>query len=386
MNTAFGIRSKVFIQHCVVPTDASVWPLLVIMFQPHAKDVVELSSTEADEMIQDLAFRGSNVAFTKSVRHRSTWRSFDGLHFGLFPEFVELVRVLSITIPNEESGVDAFVFHPHRSVPRLLHYPPGIRMIGARTRIDLSTAQMDKYKDIGIADSTESEDGLRKKVTGDDAVHVSVNKGRPWYGRVLSGLLWLGEVPLLLENVSDRGRADSDSKFFEFPYDPTIPPTQIFGGQPHNQLASRERSSGSAQRKERPRATRLPKPLPISSWKNNVQNLIDVMVHRGAQPEQFRSLCRRRDNPTGFDTSPEHPNLRFKQLNPRVVSGTHPLRHHGHQRIKYGIHRNSFPFGNVAKRPDNTGCLTMDTFPNPQAPRDLRVFPEKKSRCVVVGA
>ena len=249
-----------------------------------------------------------------------------------------------------------------------------------RWLLDFPTAKVDKYHDMGMADSAEIEDGFREKVTRNDAVHMSMNESRPWYRRALGGFLWIREVPFLLENVSDGSRADSDSELLKLPYNPTVAPTQILGGQPHNQLASRGWSSRSAQGQEWPRATQLPKPLLIGRRKNDVQNLVDVVVHRGAQPEQFRSLRRGRDNPTGFDTRPEHPNLRFKQLNPRVVSGTHPLRHQSHQRIKHGIHRNSFRFGNVPKKPDNTGRLTMDTFPNPQAPPDLRVFPERKSR------
>ena len=360
--------------------------LLVIVLQPHPKDVVELSSTEANEVIQYFSLCNSNVAFTECVSLRGAWRSFDGSDFGIFPERVKGIRILSITVVNEESGFDTFVFHPHCGVASLLHHPFRIRMIRARIRIDSSTSQMNEDEDISMADTSESEDGLREKVTGDDAVHLSVSEGRPWKRRVLGGLLWLREVPFLSENVSDCSRADSDSKLLEFSYDPTVSPAQILGGQSHDQLASRGWSSGSAQRPERSHATQLTKPLPIGSRKDDVHDFVDVMVHRGPQPEQFRSLRRGRDNPTRFDTRPEHPNLRFEQLDSCVVSGTHPLRHQGHQRIKYGIHRDSFRFGNVLKRPKNTGCRALDTFPNPQAPQDLRVFREKKSRCVVVGA
>ena len=80
--------------------------LLVIVLQPHPKDVVELSSTEANEVIQYFSLCNSNVAFTECVSLRGAWRSFDGSDFGIFPERVKGIRILSITVVNEESGFD----------------------------------------------------------------------------------------------------------------------------------------------------------------------------------------------------------------------------------------------------------------------------------------
>ncbi len=64
-NAPFGPRDEAYVEHRVVSTDSAMGSLLVIMFQPHAKDVVELSSTEANEMIQYLLFCSSDIAFTK---------------------------------------------------------------------------------------------------------------------------------------------------------------------------------------------------------------------------------------------------------------------------------------------------------------------------------
>ena len=51
-NTSFRLWDEGRIQDSVVSTDTAMGPLLVIMFEPHANDVVELSFTEADEIIQ----------------------------------------------------------------------------------------------------------------------------------------------------------------------------------------------------------------------------------------------------------------------------------------------------------------------------------------------
>ena len=55
-NSAFGFRNEGFVQYRVVPTDPAMWALLMIVFMPHAKNIVEVSSTEANEMVQYLCW------------------------------------------------------------------------------------------------------------------------------------------------------------------------------------------------------------------------------------------------------------------------------------------------------------------------------------------
>ena len=113
--------------------------------------------------------------------------------------------------------------------------------------------------------------------------------------------------------------------------------------------------------------------------------LTNVVVHRRAQPKQLGSFLRRRHNPARIDARAQHPNLSLKQLNPRVVSGTHPLRQKYQYRVENRIHTNSFRLETSFKRPKNTGNSAVDTFPNPLAPGGFRVFPERNSRSIVVG-
>ena len=50
-NTAFGLWDEGGIQDSVVSTDAAMGSLLMIMIDPHAKDIVKLPATETDEVI-----------------------------------------------------------------------------------------------------------------------------------------------------------------------------------------------------------------------------------------------------------------------------------------------------------------------------------------------
>ena len=130
---ALGYWDKVFIQHRVVASHPSMGSVFVIMSEPGLYEVVRLVFAPAHEVIQTFAFQRPDETFTKCVRHRSAWRNLDGPHFGILPEHVEFVRILSITIPNEELGVDVFVIHPHRGISSLLHYPGCVWMIRTRT-------------------------------------------------------------------------------------------------------------------------------------------------------------------------------------------------------------------------------------------------------------
>ena len=40
-NSVFGFRNEGFVQYRVVPTDPAMWPLLMIMFEPHTKNSIE---------------------------------------------------------------------------------------------------------------------------------------------------------------------------------------------------------------------------------------------------------------------------------------------------------------------------------------------------------
>ncbi len=92
-NLTFGFWNKGIVKNGVVSTDTAMGPLLMIMFEPHANDVVELSSTEANKVVQHLAFCGTDEAFCKRVRLGSPWTYANASH-AWFPELVELVRIL----------------------------------------------------------------------------------------------------------------------------------------------------------------------------------------------------------------------------------------------------------------------------------------------------
>ena len=378
-NSAVCLRNEIVVQNGVVSTNTAMRSLLVIMFQPYAKDVVKLPAAKTDKVIQTFAFRGSNKTFAERIGHRSPRWNLNRPHVSLFPEHVEGIRILSITIPDQELRLDTFVFHPHRGVPRLLHYPLGIRMIGARTAIDFSATQMDEHEHIGMAYPTEREYSFREKIARHDAINMSMNKGRPGNRRSLSSLLRVGKMALPSKDVPNGGCSDTDTQLFELPKDATVSPTKIFPRESHDENTRGKGCTRSARRLVGTPSTQLSQPLSVRFRYDDMHQFANVVVHRRTQPKQLGPFSGSGDDSARIHPSAEHTDLRLKKLQPRVVSRPHPLRREHHQRKKYGIHPASFRFANVAKRPKNTGYGAVDIFPNHQVIPGLRQIPYTSS-------
>jgi hypothetical protein len=104
----FRFRNEMFVQDCVVPTDTAMGSLLMIMFEPHAKDTVELRSTETDKEMQTFALRAGDEAFRKRICLGRPYGNANTLHIR-FPKLVELVRKLPVSVVGPENS-SAFVF------------------------------------------------------------------------------------------------------------------------------------------------------------------------------------------------------------------------------------------------------------------------------------
>ena len=364
-DSAFRLRNEVLIQNCVVSANAAMGPFFVIMFQPHAKNIIELSSTETNKMIQHFPFCSSDEALTECVRHRSTRRNFYRPDFGIFPKHVESIRILSIAIPNEKLGLYTFIFHPHRGIPCLLHYPSGIRMIGARTAIDFSATQMNEYENIGVAYPAERENSFRKEIARHNAFNMSVDKGRPGNRRSLSSFLGIGKVALPFKDVSDGGCSDTDTQLFEFSKDATVSPAEILPGESQNQIARGLGNSRSSGPLARSLISGLPKPSTIGLRLDDLHDVSDVVVHHCTQPEEFRLLFGSGDDAAGIDPISQHSHLGLENAELGVVPWPEVLGNEHQNRENETIHTRSFRMRKNSKRPDTEGYTTGPIFSNP---------------------
>ena len=100
------------VQDCVVSTHTPMWTTQVIMVQPDANDVIELSSAEANEEVQCFLARGGDKPLNKRIHFGGLGRNPNASHVW-FPKRVEFVGTLSVVVPDEEPCLDALVLHPH---------------------------------------------------------------------------------------------------------------------------------------------------------------------------------------------------------------------------------------------------------------------------------
>lgn len=170
-----------------------------------------MPSAEANEMVQRFGLHFPDITFAERIclgrLHGNSNTS-----YVRFPKRVELVWELSVSVPDNESRFNAFVLHPHRGVTRLLHYPLRIGMIGAWTMEHFPAAEMDKDEHMGITNSTQRKNTLRKEIARHNCVQVGVNKGCPGDRRVFRCLVRLREMPFFLEDASNRRGADADTE------------------------------------------------------------------------------------------------------------------------------------------------------------------------------
>jgi len=110
--TTFRLRDEVVVQEGVISPHTAMGSLFMVILQPDMNDVIELSSAEADEMIQHFSFCAGDKALCEGVCFGSLGRSPNTSYVRL-PESIELVGIFSVAIPDEKPGLDALILHPH---------------------------------------------------------------------------------------------------------------------------------------------------------------------------------------------------------------------------------------------------------------------------------
>jgi len=156
-NDTFRLRDEVFVQYRVVPTHATMWPMLVIMSEPRFKNSVELWPAEAEKIVQTFALRTRDKALGECIRLGRLHGNTDTSDIRI-PKLIEFVGKLSVSVPNQKPWRYALVGHPHRRISSLLHNPLGIRMIGAWTTKNFSAPQMDEDENIALSDTQRHTD------------------------------------------------------------------------------------------------------------------------------------------------------------------------------------------------------------------------------------
>ena len=333
---------KCFVEHIVGHTYPPVRAQRIVVRGPGRFDVVELVEAEADKVVQTFPFMGFDPRFRERIRTGRLERYSDTSHALRFPEGLELVRELAVTVMNQKARFNADVIKPHGRVARLLHDPIPIRMIRGRAAIDLAAAQVNEDKHIGRENASKGVNTFSEEIGCDHRVHVSMNKSRPRNRRFLEGLIRRRVNVGILENVPHRCLANPNPQLLKLADDLAISPTQVLFSHTENKVHSRHRSARLAGRFEGDATPGLAHPLAIGIRADHMHDFGNVMAKQRTKSKEFCFLLRSWYNTTRIDPRPQNSNLRRHELESGVISRPKPLQSQSQYRENETIHTISF--------------------------------------------
>jgi hypothetical protein len=146
--------------------------MLIVESNVLTQDMIEVSSTEAGKVVQALALERTNPRFGKCVRIRRLYRRFHDTDTCIIEQCVERWHELRVAVTEKEPCLDIFVLHPHLHVPRLLHHPLSVRVVGGRTYEDSAALQVNEKQDVCSSGSEGRPNAFREEVARNERVHV----------------------------------------------------------------------------------------------------------------------------------------------------------------------------------------------------------------------
>lgn len=143
-NSTLQLRSEGLIEDFVLHAQPPMWAQCVVIGGQGCFDVVELGEAEADKVVQTFPLMGFDPRFRERIRAGRLERYSGTSHAFRFPEGLELVGKLAVTIMNQKARFHSHVVQPHAGVTCLLHNPVPIGMVGRWAAVHLAAAQMDE--------------------------------------------------------------------------------------------------------------------------------------------------------------------------------------------------------------------------------------------------
>ena len=112
-NSTLKLWLERLIQHVVRHAHSPMGPECIVIGDPGRLDVVELVETEADKVVQTLPLMGFDPRFRERIRAGRPDRYSDTSHASRFPEGLEFVRELAVTVMDQKARLDSHVVEPH---------------------------------------------------------------------------------------------------------------------------------------------------------------------------------------------------------------------------------------------------------------------------------
>ena len=244
-----------------------------------------------------------------------------------FPNRVERPGELGVGVPDQESGLDAFVVASHGRISSLLGDPGTIRIVGWRTDMDPAATEVDEDQDVGGPLTQRGDNVLAEKICRYNAFHVRCDEGHPVQRRLLFLFLrgWMNAG--FGEDALDRGCTGVKAEFLEFTGNTAIPPQNVFFGHADGGVTQLLGQAWAAKELEGLALVGLIDPTPIGGGLDDLHQVADVVVAGSAETEKFRFFTRRRCDPLGRYPCLEDSDLCFEKPDLGVMPRAENLGH-----------------------------------------------------------
>jgi hypothetical protein len=142
---------------------------LVVVASELGEDLFQVTPTEDQQVVEQLAARGANPALGERVRTRRPVGQADDLDALAAEDFIEGSGELGVPVTEQELGGKVAILQLPGQVPSLLDDPFAGWVVGAAGEVKSATADLDDEEDVepGQPDGIDGEE-----VCGDDLIGV----------------------------------------------------------------------------------------------------------------------------------------------------------------------------------------------------------------------
>ncbi len=135
-----------------------------------------MPSAEANEVIQAFTLERANPRFRKGVRIGCLHRSLHDANTRTIEQGIKRLPKLRVAVADQKPSLDVLFLQPHLHIPRLLHHPLLVRMVGGRAHEHLPSLQMNEEQAKRGSRAERSDHVLREEVARDELVHVQTQE------------------------------------------------------------------------------------------------------------------------------------------------------------------------------------------------------------------
>lgn len=270
---------------------------IVVVADVLLKDVVEMATSEAEEVVEALSLDRADPRFGEGVRVRRPGRGLDDPGSRIAEQPIEVVSELRVAIVQQEPRLDAVVGEPHLDVASLLLHPGFVRVIGRGTNEDLSTAQVYEEQAISGPLAQRREDVLGEEVGGDEGVHVQPKELAP--GRLdfeFAATAGRREQTGVTQDPADCRAPDREMQLLQLAGHAAVAPAEVLSGKADDEPPANGADARSPDGSGLAADFLLAQPAAVGLARDDTEDIVDVVTELAADAEQGGAVLRLEDD------------------------------------------------------------------------------------------